>query len=167
MVEEKLFRHDLYFRLNVLNINMPPLRQRLEDIRVLADHFLDCCNKKLRNHIEFDPTVYERFSKYSWPGNVRELIHAVQFASQMVEDSVIKVHHLPKALNPESIPEWLQKGTLSGAVKDLERKVITARLNYYGKSVKSMNSIAHDLGISKATLYNKIKGLGIRGGNSK
>lgn len=162
MVEEKLFRPDLYFRLNVLNIHMPPLRQRFEDIRILADHFLGLCNKKLKRHVKFDPLVYERFPKYGWPGNVRELIHAVQFAYEMAEDSVITIDHLPKALNPELTTEWLQKGTLCEAVKNLERKMIAARLSYFGKSMAAKKTIAQELGISKATLYNKIKELGIK-----
>ena len=167
MVEEELIRQDLYYRLDVLNIHIPPLRERNVDIRVIADHFLGGCNQKMKRHLVFDSAVYERFSKYNWPGNVRELIHAVEFASQLVDDSVIMVHHLPKALNPASMPEWLQKGTLSEIVKDLERRVIIGRLKYYGSSMKDKKSIAHDLGISKATLYNKIKGLSIGDINSK
>jgi sigma-54 dependent transcriptional regulator, acetoin dehydrogenase operon transcriptional activator AcoR len=157
MVQQNLFRHDLYFRLNVLNIHVPPLRERLDDIRLLADHFLANCNRKSKRKLEFDFEVYERFSKYAWPGNVRELFHTIQFAAEIAEDSTITIHHLPKTLNPDTEPEWLERGTLSEAIRDFERKVITARIKYYGKSRNAKTSVARDLGISRATLYNKIR----------
>lgn len=162
MAEENAFRQDLYYRLWVLNIHIPPLRERNIDIRVLADHFLAQCGRKIMRRLEFAPEIYERFSKYGWPGNVRELIHTVEFATQMADDSVIAPHHLPGSLNPESIPDRLQTGKLSELVRDFERKVITGRLKYYGKSMEAKKSIARDLGISKATLYNKLKGLNIK-----
>ncbi len=162
MAEENNFRQDLYYRLWVLNIHIPPLRERDIDIRVLAEHFLAQCSKKTLRRLEFVPEVYESFSKYSWPGNVRELIHTIEFAAQMVDESVIMPRHLPGVLNPESIPESLQTGKLSELVRDFERMVITGRLKYYGKSTEAKKSIARDLGISKATLYNKIKGLKIK-----
>ena len=167
MAEENAFRQDLYYRLWVLNIHIPPLRERNIDIRVLADHFLAQCGRKIMRRLEFAPEIYERFSKYGWPGNVRELIHTVEFATQMADDSVIAPHHLPAALNPESIPDRLQAGKLSELVRDFERKVITGRLKYYGKSMEAKKSIARDLGISKATLYNKLKGLNIKEKSNK
>jgi PAS domain S-box-containing protein len=162
MAEENNFRQDLYYRLWVLNIHIPPLREREIDIRVLAEHLLAQCSKKTLRRLEFVPEVYESFSKYSWPGNVRELIHTIEFAAQMADESVIMPRHLPGALNPESIPDRLQTGKLSELVRGFERMVITGRLKYYGKSTEAKKSIARDLGISKATLYNKIKGLDIK-----
>jgi PAS domain S-box-containing protein len=162
MAGENAFRQDLYYRLWVLNIHIPPLRERNIDIRVLADHFLGLCSRKLMRRLEFAPEIYECFSKYGWPGNVRELIHTVEFAAQMADDPVILPRHLPRALNPESMPDGLQAGKLSELVRDFERKVIAGRLKYYGRSMEAKKNIAHDLGISKATLYNKIKGLEIK-----
>jgi len=166
MAEENQFRQDLYYRLWVLNIHIPPLRERNIDIRVLADHFLALCGKKMLRRLGFAPEVYESFSKYSWPGNVRELVHTIEFAAQMADDSVITVLHLPRALSPESMPDWLHAGTLTELVRDLERKIIAGRLNYYGTSMAAKKSIARELGISMATLYNKMKGLAISEGNS-
>jgi PAS domain S-box-containing protein len=166
MAEENQFRQDLYYRLWVLNIHIPPLRERTIDIRVLADHFLALCGKKMLRRLEFAPEVYESFSKYSWPGNVRELIHTIEFAAQMADDSIITVHHLPRALSPEAMPDWFQAGTLPELVRDLERKVILARLKYYGTALAGKRSIARELGISVATLYNKMKSLGIAEANS-
>ena len=166
MAAENAFRQDLYYRLWVLNIHIPPLRERNIDIRVLADHFLALCCGKVKRNLEFAPEVYERFSKYSWPGNVRELIHTVEFAVQMADDSVIMAHHLPMALNPESMPDGLHAGKLSELVREFEHKVILGRLKYYGKSMEGKRSIARELGISRATLYNKMKGLKARDSNS-
>ncbi|HET6490591.1 MAG TPA: sigma 54-interacting transcriptional regulator [Syntrophales bacterium] len=162
MAGENAFRQDLYYRLWVLNIHIPPLRERNIDIRVLADHFLGLCGRKMMRRLEFAPEIYEHFSKYGWPGNVRELIHTVEFVAQMADDSTILPRHLPMALNPESMPDRLQAGKLSELVRDFERKVIVGRLKYYGKSMEAKISIARDLGISKATLYNKLKGLNIK-----
>lgn len=162
MVADNSFRLDLYYRLSVLNIHIPPLRDRNIDVRVLADHFLAQCGKKIIRDLEFAPEVYERFSKYSWPGNVRELIHAVEFAVQMADNSVIQQHHLPRTLNPGPMPDGLHAGKLSELVREFERKVILGKLKYYGKSMEGKKSIARDLGISKATLYNKINALNIK-----
>ncbi|MDD5169333.1 MAG: sigma 54-interacting transcriptional regulator [Syntrophales bacterium] len=166
MVEENQFRQDLYYRFWVLKIHIPPLRERDIDVRVLAEHFLALCGKKMLRRLEFAPEVYESFSKYRWPGNVRELIHTIEFAAQMADDSVITVHHLPRALCPESMSDWFQAGTLPELVRDLERKIIAARLKYYGTALSGKRSIARELGISMATLYNKMKNLGIAEVNS-
>lgn len=162
MVAENSFRLDLYYRISIMNIHIPPLRDRNIDIRILADHFLNRYGKKIMRSLEFAPEVYACFSKYGWPGNVRELIHTVEFAVQMADNSVIQQHHLPKALNPGSVSDELHTGKLSELVREFERKVILSRMNYYGKSTDAKKSIARDLGISKATLYNKIKGLDIK-----
>jgi transcriptional regulator with PAS, ATPase and Fis domain len=167
MAEENEFRQDLYYRLWVLNIHIPPLREREADVRVLADHFLALCGRKTMRRLSFAPGVYESFSKYRWPGNVRELIHTIEFAAQMADDSVIADHHLPRALSLESMPGGPKAGTLSELVRDFERKVILERLKDVGKSTESKKIIARDLGISKATLYNKIKQLAIGNHDSK
>ncbi|MBI5580794.1 MAG: sigma 54-interacting transcriptional regulator [Deltaproteobacteria bacterium] len=165
MADEGRFRFDLYYRLHVLNIHMPSLRDRLVDTRVLADHFLKECRQKLMRDLHFDPAVYDAFVKHNWPGNVRELIHTVEFAAQISEDPVIGVQHLPKILNPGPEPECLKRGTLAELVKNFERMVILGRLKSHGSSIHHKIKVARELGISKATLYNKIKSLGIGTGS--
>lgn len=162
MVSENSFRLDLYYRISVMNIHIPPLRDRNIDIRVLADHFLAQFGKRIMRNLEFAPEVYACFSKYGWPGNVRELIHTVEFAVQMADNSIIQQHHLPRALNPELMPDEFYAEKLSELVREFERKVILGRIKYYGKSTEAKKNIARDLGISKATLYNKIKALNIK-----
>ena len=159
MVAENSFRLDLYYRISIMNVHIPPLRDRNMDIRILADHFLAQYGKRIMRRLEFAPEIYACFSQYGWPGNVRELIHTVEFAVQMADNSVIEQHHLPRALNPGLMPDGLLTGKLSELVREFERKVILNRIKYYGKSMDAKKSIARDLGISKATLYNKIKGL--------
>ncbi len=161
MAEENEFRQDLYYRLWVLNIHIPPLRERDVDVRVLADHFLALCGRKTMRRLSFAPGVYEIFATYRWPGNVREMIHTIEFAAQMADDSVIADHHLPRALSLESTTGGRRAGTLAELVRDFERKVILERLKDCGKSTESKKIIARGLGISKATLYNKIKQLEI------
>ena len=161
MVEENEFRQDLYYRLWVLNIHIPPLRERGVDIRVLADHFLVQCGRKMMRRLSFAPGVYEIFSTYRWPGNVRELIHTIEFAAQMADDSIIADHHLPLALSLLSMTRGRRAGTLAELVRDFERTVILERLKDCGKSTEAKKVIARDLGISKATLYNKMKQLEI------
>ena len=167
MAEENELRQDLYYRLWVLNIHIPPLRERGADVRVLADHFLAQCGRKTMRRLSFAPGVYKSFAKYHWPGNVRELIHTIEFVAQMADDSVIADHHLPRALSLESMPGGGLSGALSELVRDFERKVILERLRDFGKSTEAKKRIARDLGISKATLYNKIKQLEIGNENSK
>ncbi|OPY86543.1 MAG: Arginine utilization regulatory protein RocR [Smithella sp. PtaU1.Bin162] len=157
MVEDRLFRQDLYYRLNVLNIPVPSLRDRNADIRIIADRVLDACSRKMMTVLKFTPDVYECFLKYNWPGNIRELIHVVEFAAHMSEDSSIGVHHLPGALHPESMSELVWKGELSEIIRDVERKIIEGRLKKYGATLEAKKRIARELGISMATLYNKIK----------
>jgi len=162
MAIQNEFRQDLYYRLCVLGIHIPPLRERNIDIRVLADHFLARSSRRTMRRLEFAPDVYENFSKYSWPGNVRELAHTVEYAVQMADGPAILRHHLPGTLGLEPAIEERQEGKLSALVQDFERKVIQARLKQYGKSLSAKKRIALELGISKATLYNKINKLEIR-----
>jgi len=168
LAADNLFRQDLYYRLCVLNIHLPPLRERGRDIRLLADHFLLLCGRKTKCSLTFSTEVYKAFEKYSWPGNIRELMHAVAFACQMAEGNVIRVQDLPGML--VSMPEHDERmlsGTLSDMVRDLEARVITNRLRRYGDSAEAKRRIARELGVSRATLYNKIRTCGIGKANSK
>lgn len=162
MTEENAFRQDLYYRLCVMNIHMPPLRERNVDSRILADHFVAQCGKKRMRRLEFAPEIYECFLKYGWPGNIRELIHTVEFAAQMTDDSIIMMHHLPRSLNLGSKLDEIPTGRLRELVRDFECRIILDRMKYYGKTTEAKKGIARDLGISKATLYNKIKRLNIK-----
>ena len=96
MVKNGEFREDLYFRLKIIEITIPPLRERQEDILLLAHHFVDLLNKQRQSRIEnFTHDAESLLSHYPWPGNVRELEHAIEHASVFCNDTTITSHHLP------------------------------------------------------------------------
>src|SRR5690606_12729939 len=94
-VENKKFRADLYFRLNVIPITLPPLRERKEDIPYLVDYLLKNIEKKFQKNINIDNRVIDDFLKYNWPGNIRELQNILTYAANMVDDHIINMDHIP------------------------------------------------------------------------
>jgi len=98
-VKKGKFREDLYYRLNVVNINIPPLRERREDILLIAQHFLEKYSIKMNKKIKgFSEGVKEIFLRYDWPGNVRELENAVESSCALTTDETIDVKNLPSHL---------------------------------------------------------------------
>jgi two-component system response regulator AtoC len=97
-VHERRFREDLYFRLNVLSIHLPPLRVRRSDIPPLITHILET----QRSTARLSPEAYHCLLNYSWPGNVRELYHAIEHALAFIDGDVICVKHLPERIRPEA-----------------------------------------------------------------
>ena len=158
-VESGHFREDLYYRLNVVNLHLPALRTRLEDVRLLADRFLGQCGKRLGRTMVFSPEVYEALYRHHWPGNVRELMNAVEYASNMAEADLILPEHLPKVFHGmASVPAG---ASLENILKEVEKRTILGRLNSQGWSVPAKKRIARELGLSLSTLYARIKSLGI------
>lgn len=161
MVKEGKFRADLYYRLDVMSIHLPPLRDRVGDVRKLADHFLAMFCGRMKRHLEFSPEVYALLSQYRWPGNIRELIHVVEFATSMSEDAVIHVYDLPRALRPDPTINMVKGNSLPEIIRNVERRIIEDRLKNYGVTLSAKKRLANDLGISLASLYNKLKILGV------
>jgi len=157
-VKDGLFREDLFYRLNVVNIHLPVLRGRLADIRLMADGFLTKCGKRSGRTLVFDARVYEAFYRHHWPGNVRELMNAVEYASNMAEADMILPEHLPRALHGVAAAPGK---TLEEILRDMEQRTILGKLNGHGWSVPAKKRVARELGISLSTLYAKIKDLGI------
>ena len=114
-VKEGTFRMDLYYRLNVIPITIPPLRERREDITPLADYFLDHFCQKYGLQKEFSSRVYQILNHYKWPGNIRELRNLVEHMVVMSESSVVKINQIPTGMlqleppSPESGPECLNE----------------------------------------------------------
>jgi transcriptional regulator with PAS, ATPase and Fis domain len=153
------FRKDLYYRLNVVNLHLPPLRNRVPDIRLLAERFLRQCTKRTGRSLRFSPDVHEVFSRYEWPGNVRELMNAVEYAANMAEGDLILPGHLPRVLQEKaSLPAGR---TLERILRDVEQRTIRDRLDGHGWSLTGKKRAAGELGLSLSTLYAKIKSLGI------
>ena len=159
-IAEKRFREDLFYRLNVLHISVPPLRERPGAITVLTDHFLSHFAATFGKEVErVAPETYRLLRRYSWPGNVRELKNVVQAALLMLEG---------KELTPEFIPERIRDAALASqgrgeptcsfrvgaSLHTVEQELIRVTLTYAGGNKKLAASI---LGISRRALYNKLK----------
>jgi len=152
-VDRGNFREDLFYRLNVFPIVIPPLRQRSEDIVHLARYFLSRCTKVLKKSgIKFEPDTEKSLVRYAWPGNVRELENVVERAANLAEDDTIKpdLLGLPAALiNGNRI-----KSPGSRRLEEVEKKTIMDSIE---AAKFNLSRASHSLGISRATLYNKIK----------
>ncbi|MCT4617805.1 MAG: sigma 54-interacting transcriptional regulator [Marinisporobacter sp.] len=159
MVSKKEFRADLYYRLNVIPLKLPPLRERREDIEILAMHFLKKYNLKLdKRLIYFSSDSLSSFKAYSWPGNVRELENAVEYAVNMEEENIVSRNNLPeKFLHLDSIHK--NDLVMRKKVKNIEIETIHAALDKHGWHVKGKTAAAKELGIGLRTLYRKIKAL--------
>jgi len=159
-VREKLFREDLYYRINVVNIGLPPLRERIGDIPLLCEHFLrhylDGSNKRLEG---FTPAAVEQMQRYHWPGNVRELENCVERAVVLCRNTVIDVDDLPPAVvQGASAPtgEMIAETglTLAEALHGPEKQIISAAL---AANEGNRQATAKSLGINRTTLYKKMK----------
>ncbi|HHX51123.1 MAG TPA: sigma 54-interacting transcriptional regulator [Clostridia bacterium] len=158
MVRNNLFRQDLYFRLNVIPLFVPPLRQRKEDIEPLLTYFLDYYNTKLDKNVRgFTPAVIQRLLEYHWPGNVRELQNAVEYAMNMTATDRITLECLPLFDSSLSYSEISELVPIDDAVESLFIKAF----NTFGRSETGILKVAETLGVSRATVYRKMKKYGI------
>ena len=151
-IEEGRFREDLYYRINVMNIKVPPLRDRPEDIPLLVHHFLELFKKKNRNTIEnISPEALRILKKYSFPGNVRELENAIQHTFVMCRNGTILPEHLPESMLDE---HYLSEGKPLNVQTETEI-IIDSLKRHNGNRQKA----AEELGIHRSTLWRKIKEL--------
>ncbi|MHC1761631.1 MAG: sigma-54 interaction domain-containing protein [Negativicutes bacterium] len=159
LIKAGKFREDLYYRLNVVSLKIPGLRERSEDVRELADYFLAMWSRKNGKYLSFHPSVYDELSQYDWPGNIRELKHVIEIAAFACDSSVINDTPLPKTVSWHAVAtDHLENiSSLSQAVEDTEREIIQGMIHKYGDSLEAKRIIAAKLGISVGTLYNKIK----------
>ena len=158
LIENNNFRLDLYYRLNVININLPPLRSRREDLPLLFEHFIKLYNKKFGKNVRKLSSEAERMLlSYSYPGNVRELSNIIERAVLLSEDGDIKEDFIPNEVKINSIIDLDNLYGLS--LKSVEKKVIEAALKInQGKR----NETAKMLGISERGLRNKINEYDLR-----
>ena len=159
-VQEKTFREDLYYRLNVVPVNIPPLRERKADIAPLATHFLKEFNLKLNKKIKgFSEEVLKVFTSYNWPGNIRELKNLVERLVVMADSELIEILDLPVELMTNSGAVGLMNNgkelrLLKDIVDDVEREYIFKCLK---KNNYNQTKTAKELGIHRNTLINKMK----------
>ena len=161
MVNEKKFREDLFYRLNVVPIHIPPLRERQEDIFPLAHHFLKKYNDKFHVMKRIDPNAMATLIKYGWPGNVRELENIIERLVITTKDETILPQNLPNyILNNEDntsdikIPAMMH---LKAAIEEVEKQIIQSAVAKY----KTTREVAKVLGVSQPTIVRKINRYGI------
>jgi DNA-binding NtrC family response regulator len=147
MVADGLFREDLFYRLNVVNIRIPPLRERIEDIPLLVDHFINkYCTSMSRNIVTMDKNALKRLEQYDFPGNVRELENMIERAIVVGNEKEIRLKDLPfdKEMSVNSFK----------SLDDLEKQYILQVLNKHDWNISRSAKV---IKVDRATLYNKIK----------
>lgn len=162
LIDEGKFREDLYYRLSVIPLSIPPLRERREDIKMLMYHFLRKYNTFMNRKITgFSPAVEDLYLNHDWPGNVRELENAVEYGTNMAFGDTIDIDEVPARImkKEEEIVKFknLDK-PLAEQTKLYEREIITRKLKQHN-GVK--DAVARELGLSRATLYRKLSELDI------
>jgi len=155
LIGEGLFREDLFYRINTIHIQVPPLRNRGDDVVLLGEYYLEHYRSKYnRPGLVFEPGALDKLRRYHWPGNVRELKHAVEKAVILTEASMIKEHDFffHEQQYGARAEDWPLR------FEDIEKKaIIRALANNGGRLVYA----AHELGVTRQTLYNKLKKYGI------
>ncbi|PHF49686.1 sigma-54-dependent Fis family transcriptional regulator [Bacillus pseudomycoides] len=172
MVQRGEFREDLYYRLNVFAIDIPPLRERKEDMIHITEFLIRKLNGELGSSVlSLDERVRDIFMEHDWPGNIRELENVLERAMNVVEGTIIQVHHLPVYLRKKDLEEELyheiftadqekneMSYSLQAEVESAEKRVITRALE---KTAGNRKEAAELLGIHRASLYRKIERYGM------
>jgi len=148
-ITEGRFREDLYFRINVVAVELPPLRERPEDIPLLVDHFIEKVRAKIRKPVtQATPRTLSLLQRYSFPGNVRELQNAIEHAFVMCDGEELKPEHLPEHITAETA---LSTRPLDG---DTERQLIEETLRRHGGN---RSAAASELRMHRTTLWRKLR----------
>jgi transcriptional regulator with GAF, ATPase, and Fis domain len=156
LLKQDRFRSDLYYRLNVFPISVPPLRDRREDIPALVSHFVEFYGRRMGKQIEEIPTATTAaLASYSWPGNIRELQNLIERAVILANDGV-----LPNPLR-SSVPETTTWSVARSTLAEVERGIILRVLENRGWVIGGANGAAAKLGLKRTTLLYKIRKLGI------
>ncbi|NWF56649.1 MAG: sigma 54-interacting transcriptional regulator [Syntrophaceae bacterium] len=159
MVQEGRFREDLYYRLNVVKLELPSLSERREDIPLLVEHFLKRFNVRMNKRVSsVSPEVMQLFMRYDFPGNIRELENALEHAFVLCNGTQIREEHLPQELLNRARGAPLSISSGRDVLKQTERQTLLKVLEKHGGNRKKT---AADLGISPVTLWRKLKSSGI------
>ncbi|OLS03105.1 sigma-54-dependent Fis family transcriptional regulator [Tissierella creatinophila] len=160
MVAEGEFRLDLYYRLNVIPINLPCLKSREDDVFLLSEYIIESLCKKMNKEKKFlSLEVRDLFSKYDWPGNIRELENVLEHGVCFSMDKFIRIENLPEYIQEEKnahVLEIVEEKSLEDLKIDFEKSVITKLIQKYGDSVEGKKLVAEKLEIGLTTLYRKI-----------
>ncbi len=160
MITQNKFREDLYYRLNVIPVEIPPLRERKEDIVDLIFYFIHYYRKLFgKNFIKIEQETMEKLVEYPWYGNVRELENTVEFMVNMMEDGIVDNNSIPINIrNHRNIDDDKSDDKIGGirTLKELEQSEIKKAIEYFGDTTDGKASAAKALGIGIATLYRKL-----------
>ncbi|MFC2171416.1 sigma-54 interaction domain-containing protein [Acidobacteriota bacterium] len=152
MIEKERFRLDLYYRINVIRLELPPLRNRMEDVPILVDHFIArFCRSKGKDIVGLSPESMGILMRHKYPGNVRELENIIEHSFVLCPGGIIQTHHLPEDLQANDAPPASEVAEL---VDQYEKSLILSALQ---KNRWNRLKTALELGMHKTTLYRKIK----------
>ena len=171
-VKAKKFRRDLYYRLNIINIHLPPLRERREDIVPLITHFIVKYRVAFKKNIDYLPNrITDQLLRYEWPGNVRELENVIKRAILLSRDNVItekelsfESNHVCDDRKPMGthVEKWMLEQPLKETMAGFEAKILTTAMDRYEHNPQN---VARVLGLGKTTLYDKLKRYKLLEGN--
>jgi transcriptional regulator with PAS, ATPase and Fis domain len=161
MIINKEFREDLYYRINVIPIVLPPLRERKEDIYGISKHFLSKYAVRMNKNItDISSEAIKALADYSWPGNIRELENSIEYAVNVETTGIIGPGSLPLRIktNAEALALTNENPKkIFDIIKDVEMSEIVAAVNRFGWTTTGKQAAADFLGISLATLYRRLK----------
>lgn len=154
LIKKQMFREDLFYRLNVIPLKIPSLRERGNDVRLLAIYFIKLFSNQLgKKVVRIEDGFWRDIEKYAWMGNVRELQNVIEYMINMLEDDgLIKESLLPDKI--KSVVSRIDYETLN--IEEMEKRLIRSALEQYGRSGESKKIVAQKLGIGIATLYRKM-----------
>ncbi|MCX6235080.1 MAG: sigma-54 dependent transcriptional regulator [Bacteroidetes bacterium] len=157
MVNEGKFRQDLLYRINTVELQVPPLRDRIEDIALLVDHFLEIYCKKYKMPLKrLGPNTLKRLEKHNWPGNIREIQHAVERAVIMSESNILQPHDFFLSQMDEADNSVILTHTTN--LEDTEKMLIRKVIDKHGGNI---SKAAKELGLTRASLYRRIEKYGL------
>ncbi|HET55515.1 MAG TPA: PAS domain-containing protein [Ignavibacteria bacterium] len=161
-IEAGRFREDLYYRINVMNIHLPPLRERKDDLPILVNHFIEKFNSKFgRNIKHFSSSAFDILMDYKFPGNIRELENVIEHCFVLCSSDVIQIEHLPKRLRERDFHLATNNASNSlSHIKDAERNII---INILQKHNGNRSKTAEELNIHPTTLWRKMKKFNLLG----
>ena len=154
LVDKNEFRQDLYFRINTVEIYVPPLRERLEDIPLISDHFLEIyCKKYHKQNMRINPEAFKKLKKYNWPGNIRELQHIIERTVIMNNSNILNASDFVLNISES---KSINKNILN--LEDIEKQTIERALE---KNSFNVSAAAKELGLGRTTMYRKMTKYGL------
>ena len=160
-IEAGRFRLDLYYRLNILPIEIPPLRERRQDIPLLANYFIETISREMGRKIDsIEVSVMQMLKKYSWPGNIRELRNIIERLVVMAQDGKISGDDLPIEIQEiDSDMNRVFSEDLKGATQDFEKEYI---MEIMRRNSWNVTKASREMNIARKTLYKKLNDYGIK-----